>query len=274
MKRSLKIAVGLVTSLLLSLVVASPAGAEVIRLDVDGPCPDGYPIKHQISDARTGVTYFNCMSQYQWDIEMIGGETHAKWLASGQTYDATQDIANWKAERAAIEKLRTDTEALAKSEAQKYPNTQICKAYNYTSIYNGSGGGSYCTIHTETVDVSVQPVTNNPVESIQPASVSVMSVASATVEAIPTVVEIPAATQVTAKYLSNTTKAVKKLKKMKYTFPKGPKGTSVNVAKVSGDSCFVTGRTVYLGKNSECSVAVTVTKKGVIQGVRALTFVR
>lgn len=154
MKRSLKISIGILATFLLSLFLVSPAGANEVRLDVDGPCPTEYPIKQQISDARTNITYWLCVSQYQWDIEMMGGETHAKWLASGKTYDATQDILNWKAEKAAIEKLRLDTEALAKSEAQKNPNTQVCKAYNYTSKYNGSGGGSFCTIHTETVDVS------------------------------------------------------------------------------------------------------------------------
>ena len=142
MKRSLKIAIGVLVTFLISLFLVNPASAEVIRMDTDGPCPTTHPIKHQISDAQTGVTYFNCMTQYQWDIEMIGGDTHAKWLASGETYDAAQDIANWKAERAAIEKLRADTEALAKAEAIKNPNTQVCKAYSYTSTYNGSGGGS------------------------------------------------------------------------------------------------------------------------------------
>ena len=277
MKRSLKIAIGVLVTFLISLFLVSPASAEVIRMDTDGPCPISHPIKHQITDAQTGVTYFNCMTQYQWDIEMIGGDTHAKWLASGEAYDATQDIANWKAELAAIEKLRADTEALAKAEAIKNPNTQICKAYNYTSTYNGSGGGSFCTIHTETVDVSVKPV--EPVEPEQSALIQ-MSTASA-LQVLDTqtkysviVKDVPAVTSVTAKYFSNTTKAVKKLKKMKYTFPKGPKSTVIAVSKIAGDSCFVSGRTVYLGKNSECTVSVSISKKGVLQGTKTLSFVR
>jgi hypothetical protein len=243
---------------------------------VDGPCPIDYPIKQQISDARTNVTYFLCISQYQWDIEMMGGETHAKWLASGKTYDATQDISNWKSEKAAIEKLRLDTEALAKSEAQKNPNTQVCKAYNYTSKYNGSGGGSFCTIHTETIDVSVPAPNPTSIEPVSISSFSVNGSGSTRVSTVAAPNEITAVNGITAKYLSNATTSIKKMKlnKMTYTFAKAPKGSTVTITKIAGDSCFVNKRTVYLGKKSECSVSVTVTKKGVVQGVKTLSFMR
>jgi hypothetical protein len=269
MKRSIKIASGVFISFLISLFLVSPANADDVRFNGDHACPALYPIKQMVIDVAANTTTTVCITQYQWDIEMMGGDTHSKWLSSGGTYDATRDIANWKAERSAIEQLRTDTEALAKAEAIKYPNTQVCKAYSYTSTYNGSGGGSFCTIHTETIDVSVRPIT--PPVGDTTTLMSTNSVASSAVFAT---VDVPAATSVTAKYFASTTKAVKKLKKMSYTFAKGPKGTEVKVAKTAGDSCFVAGRTVYLGSKSECSVAVTVTKKGVVQGVKTLTFVR
>lgn len=273
MKRSNKLVIGLLTAVTLLAGAISPAFAvDEIRLNTDTACPDGYPIKGQVSDVRSGVTYWTCKSQYAWDIEMMGGDTHAKWLASGGTYDASQDIANWKAERVAIEKLRTDTEALAKAVAQENPNTQVCKAYSYTSTYNGSGGGSFCTIHVATVDVSVPQVVSSPASDAVSASAFKLSVALVAPQA--TVTEVAPANKATSSYFKSTTKATKKLKKMSYTFAKGPKGSVVSVAKTAGDSCFVTGRTVFLGKGSECTVSVTVTKKGAVQGIKTYIFVR
>lgn len=276
MKRSLKIVIGCIAAFIISIFLVSPAGADEIRLDVDGPCPTDYPIKQQISDARTNITYWLCITQYQWDIEMMGGETHAKWLASGKTYDATQDISNWKTEKAAIERLRLDTEALAKSEAQNNPNTQVCKAFNYTSKYNGSGGGTFCTIHTETVDVSVPEVAQPPVEASAFTALALPSANKAITQQSSASAEVTAVNKVTAKYLTTAAKSIKKmkLKKMTYTFARAPKGSEVSITKVSGDSCFVNKRSVYLGSNSECTVSVTITKKGLVQGAKVLTFIR
>lgn len=263
MKRSIKLALTVFTAFLLTLFLVSPASADTVSFDGDHACPTLYPIKTMVIDVRANTTTTVCLTQYEWDIQMVGGETHAKWLASGGTYDATQDISNWKAERVAIEKLRTDTEALAKSVAEANPNTQVCKAYSYTSTYNGSGGGSFCTIYVATVDVSVQAPTSNAV-----------TFGAASFGAVSPVAEVSPANKVTANYFASTTKATKKLKKMSYTFAKGPKGSNVSVTKTAGEACFVTGRTVYLGKGTQCSVSVTVANKGVVQGVKTYTFVR
>lgn len=139
-------------SFLASLVIALPAQAEVLRMDQDGLCPASHPIKGQISDARTGVTYYECKTQYDWDIEMMGGAAYQRWLDSGKTLDMTADIAYWKSEKSLIEQKRIDAEAAAKAEADANPGVQVCKSWNYESIYNGSGGGSICTITPNPAD--------------------------------------------------------------------------------------------------------------------------
>lgn len=146
MRISRRLALAISLSFLSAVVVASPVAADDVRFSGDHACPDLYPIKQMVVDARSGSVQTICVTQYQWDIEMIGGATHEKWIASGKTYDAHADISAWKAEKAGIELLRTTAEAEAKAAADADPGLQVCKSWNYTSIYNGSGGGSICTI--------------------------------------------------------------------------------------------------------------------------------
>lgn len=157
MKNSIKLAVGLATSLIISVLVATSAGADELRLDTDGPCPESHPTKHQISDASTGITYWICKTEYQWEIEKIGGETHQKWLESGGNYDATADIAAAKAEQDYINNLRAQVEREAIAEARTKPNTQVCKSANYQTVYHGGGGFSSCHIYVPETNVSVTP---------------------------------------------------------------------------------------------------------------------
>lgn len=152
MRTRSRLNLGICLALVTSLFIALPAHAEVIRMDEDGLCPASHPIKGQISDARTGVTYYECKTQYDWDIEMMGGDAYQRWIDSGKTLDMTADIAYWKAEKSLIEQKRIAAEAAAKAEADANPGVQICKSWSYESIYNGSGGGSICTITPNPAD--------------------------------------------------------------------------------------------------------------------------
>ena len=61
-------AIALVTSLLIALIIAPPAGATtaasgtayMIDYSSDITCPTSHPIKGQTSNAATGVTTFQC----------------------------------------------------------------------------------------------------------------------------------------------------------------------------------------------------------------------
>ena len=56
-------------------------------------------------------------------------------------------IADWKYEKISIQLLRLGAETLLEAEAQVNPGVQVCKAYRFVSTFNGSGGGSICTIY-------------------------------------------------------------------------------------------------------------------------------
>jgi hypothetical protein len=159
MKRSKKMVFGLIATLLISLFLVNPVTADEVRMDTDGPCPTDYPTKHQISDASTGITYWICKSEYQWEIEKIGGDTHKKWLESGGTYDASADIAAAKAEQDYINQLRAQVERDAVAEARTKPNTQVCKQASYQTVYHGGGGFSTCHIYVPETNVSISPST-------------------------------------------------------------------------------------------------------------------
>ena len=146
MRISRRFVVVVLLSFLATAVVSSPAHADDGRFSGDHSCPELYPIKQAVIDVAANTYTTICITQYQWDIELMGGTTYEKWLASGKTYDAHADIALWKAEKAGIELLRTTAEADAKAAADADPGLQVCKSWNYTSVYNGSGGGSICTI--------------------------------------------------------------------------------------------------------------------------------
>ncbi|MFM1819547.1 MAG: hypothetical protein RIS61_1145 [Actinomycetota bacterium] len=157
MNRSVRISVSAVLAFAFSIFMIGSSLADEIRMDTDGTCPATHPTKHQISDASTGITYWICKTEYQWEIEKIGGDTHQKWLESGGSYDASADIAASKAEQDYINQLRAQVEQDAISEARTKPNTQVCKSANYQTVYHGSGGFSSCHTYVPETNVSTSP---------------------------------------------------------------------------------------------------------------------
>jgi hypothetical protein len=251
---------------LVPLVAHADTNHQVIdrpgEVDCQNVYPD-HPIKGMTFDARSGAVSTQCYTQTYWDMNMIGGQVFDDFRAAvnqGSNYDEAAVnlvISDWKAEKAAIEALRTDAENRAQVAADAHPGDMICKAWSYTSKYNGSGGGSVCMVSNTPVDVSVKhPVANPATDSVVSESLS-------------------AATPVAVRYFAKAAATPKfQGAKLKFTLPKAPKGTKLTVFKSAGSDCSLKGRVVKASVTGTCELTMTITKKGAILGTQKLTFTR
>ena len=274
-RTALIVAIGTALALAFSFVPTPAHGATTVhKLNYEGEvtCPDSNPIKGMTFDARSGHVSTQCYTQFYWDANMMGGEVFMEFAAvirAGYTPGTamiervTAAVADWKAERIAIDALRDDAQRRAQAAADASPGDVICKAWSYTSRYNGSGGGSVCAVNNNPVDVSRQPVpAPAPSESFAPAP--------APVETAP-VAETVTTDAVATRYFAKTNK-IPNLSGFatKLTFPKAPKGTKIKIAKSAGDSCKVSGRVVKVKASGTCDLTVTLSRKGKVVGSQTL----
>jgi hypothetical protein len=275
-RTALIVAIGTALALAFSFVPTPAHGATTVhKLNYDGEvtCPDSNPIKGMTYDARSGHVSTQCYTQFYWDANMMGGEVFMEFdavIRAGYTPGAamiervTTAVADWKAERIAIDALRDDAQRRAQVAADASPGDVICKAWSYTSRYNGSGGGSVCAVNNNPVDVSRQPLpepTTPPAEVADPAPVETSPIAkSITGDAVAT------------RYFAKTNK-IPNLSGFatKITFPKAPKGTKLSIKKSAGDSCKIKGRTVQIKTTGSCELSVTLTRKGKLAGKQKLS---
>ena len=269
------VAIGTALALAFSFVPTPAHGATTVhKLNYEGEvtCPDSNPIKGMTFDARSGHVSTQCYTQFYWDANMMGGEVFMEFdavIRAGYTPGTamiervTAAVADWKAERIAIDALRDDAQRRAQAAADASPGDVICKAWSYTSRYNGSGGGSVCAVNNNPVDVSRQPApAPAPSESTAPAP--------APVAAAP-VAETVSTDAVATRYFAKTNK-IPNLSGFatKLTFPKAPKGTKIKIAKSAGDSCKVSGRVVKVKASGTCDLTVTLSRKGKVVGSQTL----
>jgi hypothetical protein len=276
-RTALIVAIGTALALAFSFVPTPAHGATTVhKLNYEGEvsCPESNPIKGMTFDARSGHVSTQCYTQFYWDANMMGGEVFMEFdavIRAGYTPGAamiervTNAVADWKAERIAIDALRDDAQRRAQAAADASPGDVICKAWSYTSRYNGSGGGSVCAVNNNPVDVSRQPApapAPSPSESVAPAP--------APVEAAP-VAETVTTDAVATRYFAKTNK-IPNLSGFatKLTFPKAPKGTKIKIAKSAGDSCKVSGRVVKVKASGTCDLTVTLSRKGKVVGSQTL----
>lgn len=272
-RTALIVAIGTALALAFSFVPTPAHGATTVhKLNYEGEvtCPDSNPIKGMTFDARSGHVSTQCYTQFYWDANMMGGEVFMEFdavIRAGYTPGTamiervTAAVADWKAERIAIDALRDDAQRRAQAAADASPGDVICKAWSYTSRYNGSGGGSVCAVNNNPVDVSRQPA---------PAPAPSESVAPAPVETAP-VAETVTTDAVATRYFAKTNK-IPNLSGFatKLTFPKAPKGTKIKIAKSAGDSCKVSGRVVKVKASGTCDLTVTLSRKGKVVGSQTL----
>ena len=276
-RTALIVAIGTALALAFSFVPTPAHGATTVhKLNYEGEvtCPDSNPIKGMTFDARSGHVSTQCYTQFYWDANMMGGEVFMEFdavIRAGYTPGTamiervTAAVADWKAERIAIDALRDDAQRRAQAAADASPGDVICKAWSYTSRYNGSGGGSVCAVNNNPVDVSRQPApapAPAPSESVAPVP--------APVETAP-VAETVATDAVATRYFAKTNK-IPNLSGFatKLTFPKAPKGTKIKIAKSAGDSCKVSGRVVKVKASGTCDLTVTLSRKGKVVGSQTL----
>ena len=274
-RTALIVAIGTALALAFSFVPTPAHGATTVhKLNYEGEvtCPDSNPIKGMTFDARSGHVSTQCYTQFYWDANMMGGEVFMEFdavIRAGYTPGTamiervTSAVADWKAERIAIDALRDDAQRRAQAAADASPGDVICKAWSYTSRYNGSGGGSVCAVNNNPVDVSRQPAPAPALsESVAPAP--------APVEAAP-VAETVTTDAVATRYFAKTNK-IPNLSGFatKLTFPKAPKGTKIKIAKSAGDSCKVSGRVVNVKASGTCDLTVTLSRKGKVVGSQTL----
>lgn len=284
----------LVTSLLISLMIAPPAGATtasgtdyMIDYSSDITCPESHPIKGQTSNAATGITTFQCYTQFYWDAYLMGGQAFmdfAAAIAAGRGFDAdvttaiSQAVTNYKAERTAIDALRDDAQRRAQEAADASPGDVVCKSWSYTSVYNGSGGGSVCAVNSNPVDVSVkQPAPADPQISQASAMSASPSMSSTAISKSGPVHSqtFGVTTVAAAKYFTKAAKSPKqKGTQLKFTLPKSPKGSKLTVFKSSASDCSLKGRIVKASMTGTCELTLTITKRGVIMGIQRLTLNR
>jgi len=229
-RTALIVAIGTALALAFSFVPTPAHGATTVhKLNYEGEvtCPDSNPIKGMTFDARSGHVSTQCYTQFYWDANMMGGEVFMEFdavIRAGYTPGTamiervTAAVADWKAERIAIDALRDDAQRRAQAAADASPGDVICKAWSYTSRYNGSGGGSVCAVNNNPVDVSRQPApapAPAPSESVAPVP--------APVETAP-VAETVTTDAVATRYFAKTNK-IPNLSGFatKLTFPKAPK---------------------------------------------------
>jgi len=276
-RTALIVAIGTALALAFSFVPTPAHGATTVhKLNYEGEvtCPDSNPIKGMTFDARSGHVSTQCYTQFYWDANMMGGEVFMEFdavIRAGYTPGTamiervTAAVADWKAERIAIDALRDDAQRRAQAAADASPGDVICKAWSYTSRYNGSGGGSVCAVNNNPVDVSRQPApapAPAPSESVAPVP--------APVETAP-VAETVTTDAVATRYFAKTNK-IPNLSGFatKLTFPKAPKGTKIKIAKSAGDSCKVSGRVVKVKASGTCDLTVTLSRKGKVVGRQTL----
>ena len=279
-RTALIVAIGTALALAFSFVPTPAHGATTVhKLNYEGEvsCPESNPIKGMTFDARSGHVSTQCYTQFYWDANMMGGEVFMEFdavIRAGYTPSAamiervTTAVADWKAERVAIDALRDDAQRRAQAAADASPGDVICKAWSYTSRYNGSGGGSVCAVNNNPVDVSVkapapapsQPGSNTP-ESSDPTSPAVAQPVSETITS----------DAVATRYFAKTNK-IPNLSGFatKLTFPKAPKGTKIKIKKSTGDSCKVKGRVVSVKASGSCDLTVTLSRKGKVVGSQTL----
>ena len=271
-RTALVLAIGTALALAFSFVPTPAHGATTVhKLNYEGEvsCPDSNPIKGMTFDVATGRVTTQCYTQFYWDANMMGGEVFMEFdavIRANQTPDSaliarvTQAVSDWKAERVSIDALREDAQRRAQAAADASPGDVICKAWSYTSRYNGSGGGSVCAVNNNPVDVSVKAPTPAPV--VDPA----------TPEVTPAPVsETITSDAVATRYFAKTNK-IPNLSGFatKLTFPKAPKGTKIKIAKSAGDSCKVSGRVVSVKASGTCDLTVTLSRKGKVVGSQTL----
>jgi hypothetical protein len=283
------VAIGTALALAFSFVPTPAHGATIIhKLNYEGEvsCPESNPIKGMTFDARSGHVSTQCYTQFYWDANMMGGEVFMEFdavIRAGYTPGeamierVTAAVADWKAERITIDELRDDAQRRAQAAADASPGDVICKAWSYTSRYNGSGGGSVCAVNNNPVDVSVrQPApapaqiesltastTSAPAPSVAAPSATAPSAAASMLKASTT----PAATL----YFTRTSK-LQSLSGFatKITFPKAPKGSKIKIKKSKGNSCTVKGRVVRVKASGTCDLTVTMSRKGKVVGKQKL----
>jgi hypothetical protein len=277
-RTALIVAIGTALALAFSFVPTPAHGATTVhKLNYEGEvtCPDSNPIKGMTFDARSGHVSTQCYTQFYWDANMMGGEVFMEFdavIRAGYTPGTamiervTAAVADWKAERIAIDALRDDAQSRAQAAADASPGDVICKAWSYTSRYNGSGGGSVCAVNNNPVDVSVpQPA---PVSSQAPDSAEAVAPDS---DIAAPVVETITSDAVANRYFAKTNK-IPNLSGFatKLTFPKAPKGTQIKIKKLTGDSCQVSGRVVKVKTSGTCDLTVTLSRKGKVVGSQTL----
>jgi hypothetical protein len=288
-RTAMTVAIGTALALAFSFVPTPAHGATIIhKLNYEGEvsCPESNPIKGMTFDARSGHVSTQCYTQFYWDANMMGGEVFMEFdavIRAGYTPGeamierVTAAVADWKAERITIDELRDDAQRRAQAAADASPGDVICKAWSYTSRYNGSGGGSVCAVNNNPVDVSVrQPApapaqiesltastTSAPAPSVAAPSATAPSAAASMLKASTT----PAATL----YFTRTSK-LQSLSGFatKITFPKAPKGSKIKIKKSKGNSCTVKGRVVRVKASGTCDLTVTMSRKGKVVGKQKL----
>jgi hypothetical protein len=277
-RTALIVAIGTALALAFSFVPTPAHGATTVhKLNYEGEvtCPDSNPIKGMTFDARSGHVSTQCYTQFYWDANMMGGEVFMEFdavIRAGYTPGTamiervTAAVSDWKAERIAIDALRDDAQSRAQAAADASPGDVICKAWSYTSRYNGSGGGSVCAVNNNPVDVSVP----------QPAPVSSQAPDSAEAVAPDSDIAAPAVETITSDAVANRyfakTNKIPNLSGFatKLTFPKAPKGTQIKIKKLTGDSCQVSGRVVKVKTSGTCDLTVTLSRKGKVVGSQTL----
>jgi hypothetical protein len=274
-RTALIVSIGTALALAFSFAPTPAHGAtttHVLNYEGEVTCPDTNPIKGMTFDARSGRVTTQCYTQFYWDANMMGGEVFMEFdavIRAGYTPGTamiervTAAVADWKAERIAIDALRDDAQRRAQAAADASPGDVICKAWSYTSRYNGSGGGSVCAVNNNPVDVSRKPTTEPapaPAETAVPAPV-----------VLPPVAETVTTDAVATRYFAKTNK-IPNLSGFatKLTFPKAPKGTKIKIAKSAGDSCKVSGRVVNVKASGTCDLTVTLSRKGKVVGSQTL----
>jgi hypothetical protein len=287
-RTALIVAIGTALALAFSFVPTPAHGATTVhKLNYEGEvtCPESNPIKGMTYDARSSHVSTQCYTQFYWDANMMGGEVFMEFdavIRAGYTPGTamiervTAAVADWKAERIAIDALRDDAQRRAQAAADASPGDVICKAWSYTSRYNGSGGGSVCAVNNNPVDVSVKkpapaPIDAPPTES--PATETQEAEQGATLARAGTypVVKSVTTDSVATRYFAKTNK-IPNLSGFatKLTFPKAPKGTAIKIKKSAGDSCKVKGRVVSVKSSGTCNLSVKLYRKGKVVGSQTL----
>ena len=278
-RTAMVVAIGTALALAFSFVPTPAHGATTVhKLNYEGEvtCPDSNPIKGMTFDARSGHVSTQCYTQFYWDANMMGGEVFMEFdavIRAGYTPGTamiervTAAVADWKAERIAIDALRDDAQRRAQAAADASPGDVICKAWSYTSRYNGSGGGSVCAVNNNPVDVSVKAPAPAPIETPAVTTPTAPSAPSVTTPVSETITSDEVATRYFAKTnkIPNLSGFATKL-----TFPKAPKGTAIKIKKSAGDSCKIKGRVVSVKSSGTCDLTVTLSRKGKVVGSQTL----